>query len=69
MSLHGGCRAPLGHGLLSQLSSEKTFLKKGCEGEPPQYQSSGQAQLKTKIASFGPGGGKFCPKLTKAAGV
>ena len=57
-----------GHGLPSQLSPEKTFLKKDCEGERSQYHGSGQAGLGTKRASFGPSGGKFCPKLTKAAG-
>lgn len=60
MSLHGGCRAPLGHDLMSQLSPERTFLKKEHEGEPSQYQGSGQAGLRTKIAHFGPEGSNFC---------
>lgn len=57
------------YGLLSQLSSEKSFLKKEDEHEPSQYEGSGQEGLRIKIACFGLGWGKFCPKLTKAAGV
>lgn len=49
--------------------TRKVLLKKEHEDEPSQHQGTGQAGLWTKAGSFGPGGGKFCPKLTKAAGV